>query len=276
MGQLIMCVGKKAAMPYYLESTSVNIFSLEEMSYYLIHKTEYVDGEFMCKEFCDWVFREAGAKDVAAKLLKCLEQNGTLHEFARVLMTETGYASREEISRTEELLAQFETKDELEQHKIRADRLLHRGRFTAAMEEYGWILEHQKEDTPEVFLGNIYHNLGTACGGIFLYEQAAEYFRCAYERNHNSESLKEELLSLMLSHQEEQLIKRASDCQVDKKVLEGLHAELESAWEQAGATSKVQHIEKMFQSFGDAVTKEEITECIQGWKQDYRAYGRSR
>lgn len=276
MGQLIMCAGKKAAIPYYLESTSVNIFSLEEMSYYLIHRTEYVDGEFMCKEFCDWVSREAGAGDVAEKLWECLEQERTLHEFARVLMTETGYASEEEILRTEELLAQFETKDELEQRKIRADRLLHRGRFTAAMEEYGWILEHQKEDTPEAFLGNVYHNLGTACGGIFLYEQAAEYFRCAYERNHNSESLREELLSLMLSDQEEQLVRRALDCHVEEKVLEGLRTELERAWERAGTNPRIQQMEKMFQSFGDAVVKEEIRERIEGWKQDYRAYGRSR
>lgn len=274
MGQLIMCVGRKAEVPYYLESSAINIYSLEEMSYYLIHRTEYVDGEFMCKEFCDWVHRETGAEDVAAKLAECLKEQGTLHEFARVLLTETGYGSGEEIAGTEELLAQFETRDELEQHKIRADRLLQRDRFTAAMEEYSWILQNKREDTPEIFLGNVYHNLGSACGGSFLYDQAAEYFRQAYERNHDEESLKEEFLCLLLCRQEEKLAKRASECQIGEEILKGIRSELENVWQRTGVSPEIQQIEKMCRSFEDEVGREEIGERIERWKQDYRAYGR--
>ena len=55
MGQLLFCSHALAKKPYDIESASLNIYSLEEMSYYLIHNAEFVEMDFVGRTFCDWV-----------------------------------------------------------------------------------------------------------------------------------------------------------------------------------------------------------------------------
>ena len=58
MGQLLFCSHALAKKPYDIESASLNIYSLEEMSYYLIHNAEFVEMDFVGRTFCDWVRTE--------------------------------------------------------------------------------------------------------------------------------------------------------------------------------------------------------------------------
>ena len=50
MGELILCSEPIAAMPYYLEGVSLNIYSLEELSYYIMHNTYLIERDFMNEE----------------------------------------------------------------------------------------------------------------------------------------------------------------------------------------------------------------------------------
>lgn len=277
MGQLILCTGEPAAVPYHMESTSVNIYSLEEMSYYLVHNAYFVDADFMCRGFCDWVRREAKEEELAEELSSCLERGKSLCEFAKILLTRVGYATKEEIEETEEILAQFETKDELEQRKIRADRLLRRKRYKTAMEEYVWILGHVKKDTPTQFQGDVCHNLGVAYAGNFLFAQAAEYFHKAYEKNTNPESLKEELLALTLSGQEDIKKLRAEEYELGEEVLEGYETEIRQVQNRAESGEKYMRMQKRYilsQEPEDEKRKQEIRSMVEKWKQEYKAYGR--
>lgn len=277
MGQLILCGGEPAAVPYHMESTSVNIYSLEEMSYYLVHNTDYLDADFMCREFCEWVSRELREEELAKRLLSCLEGEKALHEFVKTLLDFTGYADKEEIRETEELLVQFETKDELEQRKIRGDRLLRQKRYRMAMEEYGWILRNVKKNTPVEFQGNVCHNLGTAYAGNFLFVQAAEYFHEAYRKNTNPESLKEEIFALILSGQEELKNQRAEEYELGEEVLREYELELDRIHRDSEKSTSEEKGTRLHGSpekkTGDAKKKELLGQMEQ-WKQEYRAYGR--
>lgn len=277
MGQLILCTGEPAAVPYQLESTSVNIYSLEEMSYYLVHNMDFVDADFMCRGFCDWVRREAKEEELAEQLASCLERGEALHEFVKILLTQVGYATQEEIEETEELLLQFETKDELEQRKIRGDRLLRRRRYKAAVEEYVWILRNVRANTPEEFQGNVYHNLGTAYAGNFLFAQAAESFHEAYKKNTNPESLKEELLALTLSGQEELKKQRTEEYELGAEVLGGYETELKKVRGRVESGEKFTRIQKRYihsPEQEDEGRKQEIRNMVERWKQEYKADSR--
>ena len=37
MGELLLCNGPIAAMPFYLEGVSINIYSIDELDYYIIN-----------------------------------------------------------------------------------------------------------------------------------------------------------------------------------------------------------------------------------------------
>ena len=38
MGELLLCNEAIAAMPYYIEGVSINVYSIEELHYYIINK----------------------------------------------------------------------------------------------------------------------------------------------------------------------------------------------------------------------------------------------
>ncbi|MCI8327245.1 MAG: hypothetical protein HFI37_05655 [Lachnospiraceae bacterium] len=274
MGQLILCMGKPASEPYYMESASVNIYSLEEMSYYLIRNTDFIDTDFMCAEFCDWVRDEMRQEELADQLSDWLKQEVPLYEFSRRLLTYIGYATSEEMKETENLLKQFETKDELERHKIRADRFLRRGKYTVAIEKYIWILENFKEETRKDFLGNVWHNLGVAYAGNFLFAHAAEAFHKAYEWNTNPESMKEEILSLILSDQKGEIEKRAREYELGEEALKGYMAELEEKKDRAKvneASEKIKMCYTLYKERQEETSVQEIRGMVKKWKQAYRA-----
>ena len=276
MGQLILCTNRPAEVPYHMESTSVNIYSLEEMSYYLIHNTDFIDADFMCRDFCDWVRHELKEEELAEELQKCLKQGEAFHVFTGLLLQRSGYASLEEIQTTQNLLFEYETKDELEQRKLRADRMLKRSKYTMALEEYREILQSQKEDTSKELIGNVYHNMGTAYAGMFLYKQAAEYFHKAYEMNSNAKSLREELFALRLF--DKTLMKKRADAYgISEAVLNGYEEELKRIEEETAESEtslKIQKCYKEYRSSADEVDRQELLDMMEQWKQTYKTYGR--
>ena len=40
MGELILCNRKETDVPYYLEQNMINIYSLEELNWYILNHTE--------------------------------------------------------------------------------------------------------------------------------------------------------------------------------------------------------------------------------------------
>ena len=68
MGELILCSQQLAAMPYYIENVSLNVYSLDELCYYIRNNTCLLDADFMDDELCDWVENEQHLPDIAQNL----------------------------------------------------------------------------------------------------------------------------------------------------------------------------------------------------------------
>ena len=59
MGELLLCNEAIAAMPYYIEGVSINVYSIEELNYYIINNTYLLDDDFMSLELCTWIENHA-------------------------------------------------------------------------------------------------------------------------------------------------------------------------------------------------------------------------
>ena len=55
MGTLLLCSHGLASAPYYLESMALNIYSIEELCYYLKQNIDLVEPSFMDEELIDWI-----------------------------------------------------------------------------------------------------------------------------------------------------------------------------------------------------------------------------
>lgn len=65
MGELIYCRKPIAANPYYIEEVGLNIYSLEEFSYFIFHNPYLLGKSFASEELILWIEKELDEKEVA-------------------------------------------------------------------------------------------------------------------------------------------------------------------------------------------------------------------
>ena len=78
MGELLLCNEAIAAMPYYIEGVSINVYSIEELNYYIINNTYLLDDDFMSLELCTWIENHAHLPKLAMHLRTIISTNGRL------------------------------------------------------------------------------------------------------------------------------------------------------------------------------------------------------
>lgn len=208
MGGLIFCSQELAKSPYYIQNISMNIYSIEELCYYLCKNLYLIDQNIKSEMLCQWIEKELGMKKLAAKLRQLVLGYGTDSMFVGYILRSIQYCEEEQIQEIEEILEQLNNKSEHEKRKIRADRLFENGKYQKALVEYRTIIQEPKEmSTPKEFYGKINYNMGVVFGKMFYYQEAKECFQKAYEILGDDESL--QALSwciYYLEQQEESLV----------------------------------------------------------------------
>ncbi len=196
MGELLLCSRELALVPYYIENISTNVYSLEELCYYLTEYIDLVEVSFMDEELIQWIGTALQMEELSEKLEQ-LKAQGMFSEFVCAVASGCNYCTEEEILCMQDKLTVFEHKSEVECKKIRADRLLQTKRYHSSISAYKKLLEHPQ--AYGAFAGDIYHNMGTAYAGLFLFEDAAACYGKAYERNKNPLSKKQRRSALQLA-----------------------------------------------------------------------------
>ena len=192
MGELLFCSRELASIPYYIDTISLNVYSLEEICYYLKHNIELVEPEFMDAELCEWIRQELKMNSLADKLSRIIQEGQGFLTFITTLLAGCDYCTRDEILDIRKALLDFENKSEAECAKIRADRFLLKKRYYPCIMEYKrLLLRPDIREEGVVFEGDLWHNLGTAYAGLFFFEEAAECYEKAYEKNKREESLRQ-------------------------------------------------------------------------------------
>ena len=190
MSTLIYCANSIAASPFYIEEISLNVYSLEELSYYMLNNVYLLSTKLMSAELCNWIGRELKQPKLANELLAMVQNNSPLHIFVGHILSANGYASQKEIKDALSIISTFENKSEAERKKIRADRLMAGGKLVDAIYEYETLLSDEVAKTmPRVVEGDVYHNLGCAFAKLFFFEEASKCFDEGYKRNQKKQTL---------------------------------------------------------------------------------------
>ena len=93
--------------------------------------------------------------------------------------------------------------------------------------EYRKLLQSKENEMPQM-IGAVWHNLGTAYARLFLFEQAADCYARAYEKNGNRESLKECLMAYRCNHDDRAFEHRAEYFKVTAEETKKIADELSS------------------------------------------------
>lgn len=265
MGELILCNQTLAALPYYIDNASLNLYSLEELSYYIENNLYLLEEDFMSEELCSWIEKEMKLKDVAEQLRDICRRNGTLAEFVTCILKQSGYCSPDKIRQITAALTWRQNKSEYECIKLKADRYVENKRYISAIYEYRRLLG-MKEEKNEVLVGNVWHNLGKAYASLFLFEEAAACLRQAYELNQNPKSLRECLYACRCMHDEKRFREIAEENGLSEEERNDVAGELTRE-------SRMEDIEQFEMRMDELFTlgrEQEIRALLEDWKDTYR------
>ena len=204
MSTLIICKNSIAASPYYIEEASLNVYSLEELSYYILNNVYLLSSKLMSPELCNWIGRELKNQTLSKELLGLVQSNAPLHIFVGHILSANGYSSNKEIKDVLSIISTFENKSEPERRKLRADRLMAGDKLIDAVYEYETLLaDDLTKQMSAVTEGDVYHNLGCAFAKLFLFDEAIKCFDEGYKRNHKKQTLYCLLYANKCAHNEE-------------------------------------------------------------------------
>lgn len=177
-----LCHAKMVERPYYIENISTNIYSLEELCFYLQHNIYLLDETIINEELCDWMREELGLKQLYLRLYKILDGGGSLADFLLPIFREINYLTHEEFRELNAKLSKLSHEPEVVRQKLKGDYLVENKKYINGIRVYKAAIARAHEDKlGKQFTGEIYHNMGCAHMRMFQYEEALQCFKVAYE-----------------------------------------------------------------------------------------------
>ena len=76
MSSYILCQIKRASLPFYIKNISMNIYSIEELCYYLYHNIYLLDETIINEHLCDWLKKELGLNRYDYGICRCETVHG--------------------------------------------------------------------------------------------------------------------------------------------------------------------------------------------------------
>ena len=274
MGRVLLCTGKYAKKPYCFENVCVNVYCVEEVCFLFASNPFMIDQSVMREELAQWLDNECGLTDLSHQLLNILGKGSQPGIVVNTIMSYVNYCSDVEVKKIDQVLQGNVGLNDFERQKKQADFLLKNRRYMLAIEEYD-ALCRRLPDTESSLKPVIYHNMGTAYAGIFMFGMAARYFKKAYDMMKNEESGIEFLTAQRLYLSEDAYIAFIGEhgeyynlsMQVEKR-LTAAREEFEASQENRMLTAL-----KIYKDEGNAASYyEEIDKIIAKKKDEYREF----
>ena len=270
MSTLIYCQNPLSATPYYIEEASLNVYSLEELSYYMLNNVYLLSTKLMNAELCNWIGRELKMPKLAGELLSMVQNNSPLHIFVGHILSANGYSSNKEIKDALAIISTFENKSEAERKKLRADKLMTSGMLIDAIYEYETLLSEDVAKTmPRIVEGDVYHNLGCAFAKLFFFEEACKCFDEGYKRNQKRQTLYHLLYAARCAKNKFAFDDYVSKYQVSKNDVEEILQIVSRATVKEDIVGFDSSINDLLYGEATEASRETINNVIDNWKKEY-------
>ncbi len=189
MGLVTVCKYRRTNNPYVVEQVGLQLYSLEELAWFLYHNICLADRQMFDERLCGWLQEEVGCPELAQRIRSGMRAGTNFQNLVVSVVASVELFTGRELAELGERLKSLGSLQEQERLKMRADELLDTRNERAAMEEYRHILRmHQNNRLGMAFYGAVWHNLGVCYARQFLFEKAADCFETANDYCPDEES----------------------------------------------------------------------------------------
>ena len=148
MSGYILCQTKRAKLPYFIENISTNVYSIEELCYYLYHNLYLIDQTIMNEGLCSWIQEELELPALAAKLRSKISKFASAEDIVYPVFKEINYLTYEELKELNVRLQKMNEETPAMREKQKADALMENEMYVHAIQVYQNLLE--REDLEEI------------------------------------------------------------------------------------------------------------------------------
>lgn len=276
MSKLILCSFPCAKNPYYLKNAKQNIYSIEELCYFLQDNIYLLDENIMTTEFCDWLETELKAVKLAKKLRDLMENNRGFSAFCMQIIRDSGYFSKNEMQFLEMKLQKMNHQSSYENRKIKVDQYMERKMYLLAISEYRELLLHASKSQSDIRVsGDIWHNMGTAYARMFCFERAVSCYEKAYELSHRVDSLKAAAQAACFLEEGERVqwfLQRSHH--IRQEQFEAMKKNIEELKQMTEVSAEYERILKLerLERVSQLQARSEMGWQVDQWKEDYISY----
>ena len=179
MRESLICIGKIGEKGYYFEDTGIQIFSYEELCYYMSqHMICYIH-TLPGEDLLAYIRDELDLDKLSKQLSKLLDPEKDQMKYFAALFREGHYFNEDEIRDILDEYRGLMNAPVYLQKKWMGDLLTSSGRASRAIRYYQEALEQKEIKEEEV--GRLYHNMGVAEAMLFRFENAKINFIKAYQ-----------------------------------------------------------------------------------------------
>lgn len=227
MGGYRLCRIKAAEHPYFIEAISTNVYTIEELCYYMFHNTALIDATFVGTQLTRWVAQELGLAKTATAMERAFLENKNLADFLVPVFEETGYLTAQEIRQYRADLEKQLRDPSYVRMKRKGDALARYGKFAAAGRTWRQALDlaenlENEEELPEEqfrqrkkdFMASVWHNIGVTGMKMLDYEESISAFAKACTLRGSAEDQVAYLTAFALGKPREKFEERAAELEV--------------------------------------------------------------
>lgn len=274
MGKFILCTGMPAKKPYYFALTGTNVYSMEELGYYLYHNIYTIQMEDFSEKLFNWIQYDLNMEEFADKCRNIQENSNDIKDIVVSILCATDYFTKLELESLIRTIDKINGLSPIEKQKIKADNYLKYEDYENAIAEYECIIASKGASAfPAETFGNILHNLAVSHIQVKAFERAKEELKRAYELNHNEETRKEFFFLLKLQKQEKEFLKEILNYNLSPEEVQAYLAELEGVLqeaEEAPEYKKILNLPKLKEAGKVGEYYYAIDTMIFKWKQKYK------
>lgn len=182
MGLVTICKYKRTKTPFFVEQAGLNLYSLEELAWFLYHNICLADRQMFDERLCRWIAEEVRYPELAKRIQNGIASGTNFQNLVLSVVGAVDMFSNRQLAELGERLKGLSTLQEQERLKMRADELLDNRNEWAAIDEYRHILRmHQNNRLGMEFYGAVWNNLGVCYARQFLFAEAADCFETSCE-----------------------------------------------------------------------------------------------
>ena len=231
MSGYILCQIPRTSVPYYIESISTSIYSIEELCYFFHHNLYLIDKSILNPTLYQWLKEQLGLKKLSQKLQNAEDKKMEgIREFVYPVFKEINYLSYEDMKKYENQVSKLEKELPYVRLKMKGDCLVENGMYVNALKVYQELLKEYEgaDKIPASFIGNIYHNAGCAYSYLFQKEEAIECFEKAYHFLQTEDALQSYLFSYYNGKTLQQYQRRLEELGVNEKTRQEVQKKIDA------------------------------------------------